>query len=222
MKNYLLVVSILAALVYWAMRAQIATPFSIFLKGLSIACLAVLAWQQRHSWQEMLLVVALCFHSVGDVLLDWDRTKLFLPAVGTFMLGHVFYLITFWPNMLALNALPSSKKLLFGAILLYGLAMAAIIIPHLPKNLFAAVALYMCVILMMTLAATSANYRNPWIIVGAILYVISDSLIALDTFVRPLGMSAHLIWPLYYAGQMLIVTGFLNRNAPAIAWSTAR
>lgn len=217
MKNYLLAVSILTALVYWILRAQTATPFSLLLKWLAIASLAVLVWQQRQSWQETLLVVALCFHSVGDVLLDWDRTKLFLPAVGTFMVGHALYLVTFWPSRMALSALPVAKQTLVGTLVLYGIAMAAFIIPHLPKNMLAMVAVYMFVILAMAFVATCANFRNPWVIVGALLYVLSDSLIAVNTFVRPLGAAAHLIWPLYYAGQLLIVTGFLNRNPSAHA-----
>lgn len=215
MKNPLVLFSIGIALLYWLVRAPL--PYNAILKWLAIISLATFVWQQRQSWQEALLVVALCCHSVGDVLLDWDRTRLFLPAVGAFMVGHVLYLITFWPNLMALSSLPFAKKILAGTIVLYGIAMAMLIIPHLPKNLLTAVVVYMIVILTMTLVLTSANYRNPWLILGAVLYVISDSLIALNTFVRPLGMFVQLIWPLYYAGQLLIALGFLNRYAPTEA-----
>ncbi len=219
MKNPLVLFSIFAALLYWVLHAPL--PYNVVLKWLAIITLATFVWQQRQSWQETLLVVALCCHSVGDVLLDWDRTRLFLPAVGAFMVGHVLYLVTFWPNLMALQSLPFAKKILAGTIVLYGVAMAMLIIPHLPKNLFAAVVVYMVVILAMTLVLTSANYRNPWLILGAVLYVISDSLIALNTFVRPLGMLAQLIWPLYYVGQLLLVTGFMNRFAPANVFATS-
>ncbi len=219
MKNPLVLLSVFVALLYWVLRAPL--PYNVVLKWLAIISLATFVWQQRQSWQETLLVVALCCHSVGDVLLDWDRTKLFLPAVGAFMAGHVLYLVTFWPNLMTFEAMPFAKKILAGTVLLYGVAMALLIVPHLPKNLLVAVVLYMGVILAMTLVVTCANYRNPWLILGAVLYVISDSLIALNTFVRPLGAGAHLIWPLYYAGQLLIAFGFLNRHAPAEAFALA-
>lgn len=217
MKNSLLILSILAALAYWALRASAATPLGIALKWLAIALLAVLMWQQRQSWQEVLLVVALCFHSVGDVLLDWDRTTLFLPAVGAFLLGHILYLVTFRPDVMKLNQLILSKQVLVGTLILYGIAMAVLIIPHLPKDMLAMVVSYMIVIVAMALVAACANYRTPWVVLGAMLYVISDSLIALNTFVRPLGAAAHLIWPLYYTGQLLIVKGFLSRYASSEA-----
>lgn len=215
MRNPLVLFSVGVALLYWLWRAPL--PYNVIMKWLAIISLATFVWQQRQSWQETLLVVALGCHSVGDVLLDWDRTKLFLPAVGAFMVGHVLYLVTFWPNLMTLASLPPAKKVLAATVLLYGLAMAFLIVPHLPKKLFVAVAVYMIVILAMTLVVTCTNYRNPWLILGAVLYVISDSLIALNTFVRPLGMVAQLIWPLYYAGQLLIAHGFLHRHAPAEA-----
>ena len=213
MKNLFLIVSASSALLLWVLRLP-ALPFGVLLKWLAIAGLIAHVWQLRQSWQETLFVAALCFHSAGDVLLEWDRTNFFLPAVGTFMLGHLLYLATFWPDVAAFEAMSVAKKILLGAIVLYGVVMAMLIVPHLPKNLLAAVVLYMGVILAMTIVVTCTSYRNPWLIVGAILYVISDSLIALNTFVRPLGPGAHLIWPLYYAGQLLLVTGFMNRFAP--------
>lgn len=216
MKNILLLISVSSALLFWVLRLP-ALPFGVLLKWLALAGLIALVWQQRQSWQEMLFVAALCFHSAGDVLLEWDRTNFFLPAVGTFMLGHLLYLAVFWPDVAAFDAMPFAKKILLGAIVLYGIAMAMLIVPHLPKNLLVAVVLYMGVILAMTIVVTCTSYRNPWLILGAVLYVISDSLIALNTFVRPLGAGAHLIWPLYYVGQLLLVTGFLNRQAPAEA-----
>jgi uncharacterized membrane protein YhhN len=217
MKNILLLMSVLSALLFWVLRLP-ALPFGVLLKWLALAGLIALVWQQRQSWQETLFVAALCFHSAGDVLLELDRANFFLPAVGAFMIGHLLYLITFWPDLAAFEAMPAAKKILLGAIVLYGAAMAMLIVPHLPKNMLVAVTLYMGVILVMALVVTCANYRNPWLILGAILYVISDSLIALNMFVRPLGPGAHLIWPLYYAGQLLLVTGFVRRFAPAKAF----
>ena len=182
------------------------------IKGLAVASLAAIVWQQRQSTQEAWLAAALLSHSVGDVLLEIDRTELFLPAVGAFLCGHVLYLIAFWPDVVRVRQLSAMNKGLILAVATFGLVMGTILYPHLPRALTPPVVIYMFAICAMAIAAIAMNYSPKWVVVGALLYLFSDALIGLDTFVSPLALSAYFVWPAYYFGQLLIGLGFLRRN----------
>lgn len=202
--------SILAAVIFW-----VSPPFAgrFILKAIPVLALALIVWNHRKSRQETLLFIALLFHSVGDVLLEIERVRLFLPAVGVFLLGHVFYILTFKASLPLNLSLSTARKFAASGIILFTIGMGAVTVPHLKTPLVAPVVLYMMVICAMTICALLANYRTAWISSGAISYLLSDSLIALNTFVQPFTASAYLIWPLYYLGQFLIVIGFLREKA---------
>jgi uncharacterized membrane protein YhhN len=204
-----LVVSVLAALIFWVSRAF---PGRFILKAIPVLALALIVWNQKKSRQEMTLFIALLFHGAGDVLLEIERVRLFLPAVGAFMLGHIFYILTFKADIPSTLTLSTSQKVFAGGISLFAIAIGAVTVPHLEAHLVAPVVLYIIVISTMVICTFLANYRTAWISAGAVSYLLSDSLIAISTFVHPFAGSAAIIWPMYYAGQFLIVTGFLREK----------
>lgn len=205
-----LVVSILAALTFWESR-----PFAgkFILKAIPVLALALLVWNHKRSRQEIFLFIALLFHSAGDVLLEIARVRLFLPAVGAFMLGHIFYILAFKADISPNLTLSSTKFFFVIGIIIFTIGMGAVTVPHLEASIVVPVVLYMIVICTMVISAHLANYRTAWIGAGAISYLLSDALIALNTFVQPFAASVYLIWPLYYLGQFLIVIGFLREKA---------
>jgi uncharacterized membrane protein YhhN len=210
-----LAVSAVAALIFWVSRAFTgkATLVGFILKAIPVLALALIVWNHRKSRQEILLFIALLFHSLGDVLLEIERVRLFLPAVGAFMLGHTFYILTFKGDVAANLTLSTAKKLLVSGTIIFAIVMGMAVVPHLETPLIAPVVLYMLVISAMVIFAFLANYRTAWISLGAVSYLLSDSLIAINTFVHPFAGSAYLIWPMYYLGQFLIVIGFLREKA---------
>lgn len=205
-----LLVSVLAALIFW-----FCPPFAgkFILKAMPVFALALIVWNHRKSRQEILLFIALLFHSLGDVLLEIERVQLFLPAVGAFMLGHIFYILTFKVDISSPLTLSTLKKVFVSGVILFVIVMGIVTVPHLEAHLVAPVVLYMIVISTMVICALLVNYRTAWISAGAISYLLSDSLIALNTFVHPFAGSASIIWPMYYLGQFLIVIGFLREKA---------
>jgi len=146
------------------------------------------------------------------MLLDIDRAGLFLPALVTFLCGHIFYILTFKPDVSFSRSLSNTSKLLIGAILLFAAGLGTILLPKLESHLVVPVFIYMTAIGTMTIFTVLANYRTAWISLGAMSYMLSDSMIAINTFVQPFSGSAFLIWPLYYLGQLLIAIGFLREK----------
>jgi uncharacterized membrane protein YhhN len=208
-----LAISILTAIVFWASLALRPFAGSFILKAIPVASLAVIVWRKKISKQETLLCIALILHCLGDILLDIDRVRLFLHAVGAFLFGHVFYILTFKSDVNRTQPFATYKKVFLGGSGLYAITIAVILVPHLPAHLLAPVIVYMLVITTMTFVAILANYKTFWISAGAISYLLSDSLIAINTFVHPFTGSTYIIWPMYYVGQFLIVIGFLREKA---------
>src|ERR1039457_4679552 len=65
----------------------------------------------------------------------------------------------------------------------------------------------------MVISAILARFENPWVAVGAILFLISDSLLAVNKFKTPVPYRDFLVWSTYYAGQYGIAVGFLATNS---------
>ncbi len=171
-----------------------------------------------------LLLAALCCCGVGDVLLMLPG--LFVPGLLAFLCGHLFYIAMLRQGQ---AWFPSRKALL--ATLAYGATMYALLLGYLPTALRLPVAVYALVIALMAAQALGrANVlrdaASRWVAVGALCFMLSDSLLALNKFVLPLqlwGLAAP-FWVLssYYAAQILIalyaqpervVRHFPNENA---------
>lgn len=211
----ILFLSIVLSLAFWIFSAF--PPFTgrFLLKASPILALALIVWNHRQTKQETLLFVGIIFHSLGDILLDINRVDLFLPALATFLCGHVFYILTFKPDVSFSRSLSNTNKSLIGAIILFAAGLGTILLPKLENHLVVPVFIYMAAISTMTTCTALANYRTAWISLGAISYMLSDSIIAVNTFVQPFSASAFLIWPTYYFGQVSISMGFLTEKRKA-------
>lgn len=204
--------SLIAALIFWASRPF---PGRFILKGIPVLALALIVWNHKKSRQEITLFIALLFHCLGDVFLEIARVRLFLPAVGAFTLGHIFYILTFKVDVSSHHGLSATRKMLVSAVIIFAIIMGVVIVPHLKTPLVAPVVLYVIAISTMAIFAFLANYRTAWISLGAVSYLLSDSLIAINTFVHLFAGIAYIIWPMYYLGQFLIVVGVLMGEKPA-------
>lgn len=146
------------------------------------------------------LVVGLTLCAAGDVLLLWERT--FDAGLGTFLLGHVAYIVAFhhslsatvWPRFVVIP------------LVLAGLLALSWLWPHL-GNRRVSVAAYVAVITVMVwgAVATTAAGRFGWTVAtGAALFYLSDLAVARDRFVAPGFVNRLIGLPLYYVGQILI------------------
>jgi alkylglycerol monooxygenase len=130
----------------------------------------------------------------------------FILGLGSFLIAHVFYIALFkqgqawFPNRRAL-----------GAVLAVGVLMYAIVWPGLGDPVLkTAVAAYVLVISLMAAqaigrATVQRDAAARWVAVGACVFMVSDSLIAVNKFVTPVALSPLWILATYYAAQILIV-----------------
>ncbi|MFN8243205.1 MAG: lysoplasmalogenase [Ferruginibacter sp.] len=165
-----------------------------------------------------LLQTGLFFSWIGDVLLLFDgRHELFfMGGLAAFLTTHIFYIIYF------LRKKGSAPSLLLKQpwwILLtagYGIALVWILFPHL-GGLTLPVIVYATVICCMLLASLHAFYgaaagarHSYWL--GAFLFVLSDSLLALNKFYQPFTYAGPLIMLTYCGAQYLMVKGVLGEK----------
>ena len=215
----LLLLSLASSVAYFATRAAQPFPGSVVLKALGMAPLAVLALRTLERGERVgtgrrdgpLLAGALALSCAGDVLLHLGFRRYFGLALGAFFLAHVAYIALFvrsWPRPLRPRRL---DVLLVAAVLCYSVAVTAWLSTHLGGYALPVIA-YGVAITAMTTAAILARFSTPLVWVGALLFMLSDSLIAAGRFRTALPLAAYLIWPTYYLGQYAIAIGFLREK----------
>ncbi len=162
-------------------------------------------------WTSAALVLSLA----GDVLFAQPGDLGFILGLGCFLAAHVAYTILF------LGPLRTSRMPRLAA--LYGLwwfGLVAVLLPHL-GGLAVPVLVYGAVL---GLSAASALSTNRTIAVGALLFLLSDSVLAFKLFFPGFDFwqKDFVTMALYCAGQGLIALGvvFATRSRVSVAAST--
>ena len=197
-----------ALLATLAALGWIAFPMALKPMPMSIACVFVV--QRAISSQglgkfDLLLGAALLASLAGDVLLMLPGDH-FIAGLAAFLVAHLFYIALFrqqapwFPDRRALAA-----SMGFGA-LMYAALWSSLADPVLKL----AVGCYIGVISLMVAQAIGrarviGDAASRWVAIGACLFMLSDSLIAIDRFLTPLPMASLWILSSYFAAQMLIV-----------------
>jgi uncharacterized membrane protein YhhN len=154
---------------------------------------------------DALLLGALVFSLGGDVFLMLPGNY-FIPGLGSFLVAHVFYIALFRQGQ---GWFPSKRALV--AVLAVGALMYGIVWGGLNDPVLKiAVAAYVVVISLMASQAigraTVLSDAPAWrVALGACIFMVSDSLIAINKFVAPVELSSLWILATYYLAQVLIM-----------------
>ena len=223
----LLMTSLTCSAVYLFTQRWQPFPGSVVIKALSIAPLAVLAFrllrepeerprglQGRRDHDGLILAAALGLSCLGDILLDLDPAGFFVHGLLAFLSAHLFYILLFVRNWQRPLRLAGWQWLLMALVLLYSLLLASWLASSL-GHLARPVMLYVCLITLMAVTAIFASFAKPWTVSGAMVFMISDSLIAAQRFKTPAPFSDYLIWATYYLAQYGIAIGFLQEKLGA-------
>ncbi len=219
-----LLLSILCSFIYLITQSFQPYPGSVLLKILSVTPLAVIAFRalreppansRGFEWlrdrDNMILGMALAFSSLGDALLDLDPERLFLRGLFAFLVAHFIYILLFVRNW-ARPLRPKGWQLaLLAAVLIYSLLLSQWLAPSL-GSVAGPVMLYVCVITVMVVSAALAGFSKPWVYSGVILFLISDSILAVNKFKSPVPGREYLVWTTYYLAQYGIAIGFLQEK----------
>jgi uncharacterized membrane protein YhhN len=159
-------------------------------------------------------VLAILFFSLsGDsfllaLRLDPAKEGLFLLGLGSFLVAHLGYLLVF--RRLGGKRL-AQQKWIFLPFAIYLIGLLWYLWPLLPVDLRFPVAAYGMVITLMALAAIHYSDKldkrvAQMIIFGALLFIISDSMIALSSFAWKTNLSLGIMIT-YLGAQWLLING---------------
>lgn len=192
-------------------------PLGWLIKPLPMLVFAWLAWQSQAGRVGRWLALGFVAAGLGDFFLDYgDRDGLFRQALGAFLLTQLTFMRGF-----GLLARGRSWRLLWSLpALLYGVAMAAWLLPAAP-GLQLPLALYFVCLLGMVMQATRVEQRPGPLWLGANLFLLADSLIGVNKFIQPFPHAVLLIVLCYFTAQSLIIWGLLRLRVDSAASQAA-
>jgi len=195
----LLTVGIIGAVAFLVGKAIEHEWLAFLSKPVPVLCMlvyvVVAAPRNRSSWA---IVVGLGLSALGDVLLQ-RPIDFFMGGLVAFLLGHVAYIVGF--TLVDRRGSPLRAIVPIG----YGVAVCAWLYPHL-GDLVIPVAVYMVVICAMLWRAAAlvrpGDTAARLAVIGAALFVLSDTVLAINKFATQLPGAGYVIILLYWAGQL--------------------
>ncbi|MFN4079538.1 MAG: lysoplasmalogenase [Saprospiraceae bacterium] len=218
--SYFLLLFVVAAGVCLSGEWANYAPAVWFSKPLLMPALLLWIWSQvpERSGPFRALLWSLTFATAGDVLLMFagrgakGGAGWFEAGIGAFLLAQCAYIAAF--RQMAAGRIAVWRRSPWLTILLtvYVFALMCLILPAAAAALRGPVLVYGFSLYGAALMALNLRGANgaETIFAGMTLFVISDSLIAINRFVQPLPAAGVWIMATYIVGQFLIVKGTLR------------
>jgi uncharacterized membrane protein YhhN len=178
-------------------------PGNFIIKAIPATSLAILAFTAVSGSRGKLLFTALLFCAAADIALEVDTGQYFIIGLGLFLVAHIFFIITFSRDF----KFQSAKIPIIVLLVVYSTMMAFILTPSL-KEMATPVYAYMTALTMVGIFAALKAAKNDFTLFGAIAFIVSDSVLAINKFMMPVVASDYIVMITYYASLFLIVYGF--------------
>ncbi|MCP4681780.1 MAG: lysoplasmalogenase [Desulfobacterales bacterium] len=166
-----------------------------------IIIMAVLLSRGKHTFYSYAIIAGLVFSMAGDIFLMLPSDR-FISGLISFLVAHILYILAFvhkkrirvsWP------ALP---------FIVYGILVFSVLLPHLGQ-LKIPVLVYVIVIMTMGWQASDryAQRKHRFALlalIGALLFIFSDSVLALNKFRENFELARALTLGTYFPAQWFI------------------
>lgn len=173
-------------------------------KPLTVVFVILIALQTKFAAAppyKQLIVAGLLCSLAGDVLLIWPRER-FVAGLVCFLFAHVCYIAAFTVGGGRVFSAWGA-----GVLVLYGALMLRVLWPRLGR-LKGPVAFYVAAILLMAWQALNrwqaGEAGSTLALAGALLFVASDSALALNRFKGEFESAQAVVLATYFAAQWLI------------------
>jgi uncharacterized membrane protein YhhN len=182
--------------------------------------LALLGWyftKAGASSSALWFGIGLVFALVGDTLLLLPGRS-FLLGVTAFMLTHAAYIIGFnqAPPVMSPKIIVLTLVCFYLWLILYANLRKGALTNSDFLKMEIPLIIYNLVILLMVISALATNFRTNWlpaastlVSCGALLFLFSDVLLAVDRFIQPLPTARLWKRVTYQLGQLAIIAGVL-------------
>jgi len=192
-----LLAGVVAAVAFYVLRDNpIGELWLMMIKGSAVGFLAIYALRRAHGFDGKLLALVMAICAVADAAI---QLSLFVGG-AIFAAAHLLALVLYLRNRRE-STVFSQRLLALG--LLLGAPIISFLVSGRPD-----IAAYGLTLGLMAAAAWMSRFPRYRVGLGAVLFVVSDWLIFSELGSFDLGLLPELlIWPLYFAGQLMIATG---------------
>jgi len=173
---------------------------------------------QKKSFRAGVLI-AFFFSWLGDILLmfsgGYDNEMFFFAGVGGFFCAQVAYIVLFLTSKENnIKGLLLRNPLWLIPLLGYGILIYLVLYPKLEGMMVYIILVYAISLIGMSAAALNRRDRVSvrsfhFVFVGSLLFVLSDSMIAINKFHTEIPQAGFLIMITYIAAQYLIMRGLI-------------
>ena len=160
------------------------------------------------------ILTALFFSWAGDVLLMFQQNNsiFFLLGLSVFLIAHIFYIVFF--NRVRVNENVRGNVWLLLVVVVYYGSLITLLYSHLGGMKLPVLVYGVVISCMFMLAMHMLSIKNKaagkWMMMGALLFVMSDSLLAINKFYQPFEIAAVAIMITYGLAQLFIVEGAIQ------------
>jgi uncharacterized membrane protein YhhN len=166
------------------------------------------------------ILLALFFSWGGDVLLMFEpKDKIFfLLGLSSFLLAHIFYIAFF--HFIRVREKIKGNPWLLLVVVIYYAVLINLLTPYLADMKIPVLVYGIVISFMFMLAMHMLFIKNKtagkWMMMGALLFVISDSVLAINKFYQSFEVAGIIIMLTYGLAQLFIVYGavkYMVKNA---------
>jgi len=160
------------------------------------------------------IFLALFFSWAGDIFLLFEErgSNFFLFGLSAFLVAQVFYIV-FFHNIRMREYIRGNALLLLLVIVYYSI-LINVLSPYLgnmklPVRIYGVVLSFMVMLAMHTMLGKNKK-AALWMTMGAILFVVSDSLLAFNKFFSPFNNAGVVTMLTYGLAQLFITEGAIR------------
>lgn len=182
-----------------------------------IACYFLVNVSEKNHPVVKPALIAFFFCWLGDIALMFSGTVYFLSGLGFFLVAHLFYIRLYQKTDSGFSiSLIRNHPAWLLPFAIYGAILLRILLPTVENGLIPAILFYTLALLAMAASALNRHNRVPsasflLVLAGAVLFVASDSVIALRKFAFEIPHSGFWVMSTYLAAQYLIMLGLLRQ-----------
>lgn len=171
-------------------------------KPLTTSLIIFLAFFSNSGDYKKFIILGLIFSLFGDIFIMLSENK-FVFGLISFLIAHIIYIYAF--SIKNNFILPMYLSIPF---VIYGLVMYLYLYKNL-KELKIPVFVYISIILVMGISAFNLwyikdNNLSLLAFIGSLLFIISDSVLAIDKFKKKMYFAQLILLTTYYTSQILI------------------
>lgn len=202
-------VAVALGLIYLALLPFKPYPLGWLLKPIPMLIFAMLAWRAYPGRVGICLGAGFLAAAAGDFFLDYgDRDDLFIQALCSFLVNQLAFVAGF---ALMAKGKPWLRWRML-PVTLYSLLLALWLVPA-AGAYQVPVAIYLLCLYTMAVMACRVEDRVGLLWLGAMLFVIADSLVGVNKFAQPFPYAIAVIVSFYFTGQTLIALGVMRLKA---------